>query len=256
MSSTLQWVEVTRLTSRPSAQVRVFAFPWSGGNAAVYRQWARTIPENVEILPITLPGREKRFKDAPATSVDEVVKGVYNEIKSLIGEKPYVLFGHSLGGIMAYELARHIRSQAGQPMPKRLILSASRWESGGTTLEKLAELPDDQFIEKLNARFPGAIPDMILKDEGMLKMYLGPLKNDLNIFESYPCQLDEADKLDLPYTLFGGERDADPHTLQNWATTTTGAVETKVFSGGHFYFTEGKDITQKLLEELTAAVVK
>ncbi|MEM1395094.1 MAG: thioesterase domain-containing protein, partial [Cyanobacteria bacterium P01_H01_bin.150] len=97
----------------PQASLRLFCFPYAGGSSLVFRTWAASLPKNIEICPVELPGRGMQMKSPPFTRMEALV----NEIASILLpylDKPFAFFGHSMGGMVSFELARHLRKEYGK----------------------------------------------------------------------------------------------------------------------------------------------
>src|SRR5688572_20714530 len=97
--NTSPWLVPTR--PNPTAALRLFCFAYAGGGASVYTPWAKALPAAVEIVSVQLPGREGRFHEAPLSNLSEVMDGVAHAVGSNL-DKPYMLFGHSLGALIAF----------------------------------------------------------------------------------------------------------------------------------------------------------
>src|SRR5262249_6510651 len=117
-----QWVTPIRTT--PSAPLRLFCFPFAGGGAAMFHQWARLLPGGVQVCPVQLPGRAARRKGPLFTSLPQRVQELAQVLPPHF-DRPFAFFGHSMGAMISFELARQLRRQ-GRPMPARLFLSGRR----------------------------------------------------------------------------------------------------------------------------------
>ncbi|MGB8956400.1 MAG: thioesterase domain-containing protein, partial [Tumebacillaceae bacterium] len=109
---------------RPSAKVRLFCFAHAGGNASAYRKWAEQMPREIEVCPVQFPGRERRWNETPIADLRELMETLTPLFRS-VQDKPFALFGHSLGSMVAFEVARELR-RTGLPAPVRLFASAGR----------------------------------------------------------------------------------------------------------------------------------
>src|SRR5262245_53203055 len=105
-------------------RMRLFCFPYAGAGAAVFRDWPRWFPPEIEICPVALRGRDSRWQEPPIDRMAVLVERLATELLPFL-DMPYALVGHSMGGIVAFELARHLQWNRGQG-PVHLIVSAAR----------------------------------------------------------------------------------------------------------------------------------
>ncbi|MGH1555837.1 thioesterase II family protein [Streptomyces sp. L7] len=108
---------------RPAAAIRLVCLPYAGGSAAVYRTWNQLVPSDVAVCPVELPGRGMRIGEQPFSRLAPLVRALADAMEPLF-DRPFALFGHSLGGLVAFELARLLRRR-GWPVPCHLFVSAS-----------------------------------------------------------------------------------------------------------------------------------
>src|SRR5262245_63225231 len=109
------------VSPRPAASVRLFCFPYAGGGASVFRGWADCLPGAVEVCPVQMPGRETRFREPAFTRLPPLVEALAASLRPHL-DRPFAFFGHSLGALVAFELARRLRRDRG-PEPIRLFAS-------------------------------------------------------------------------------------------------------------------------------------
>src|SRR4051812_1322263 len=108
---------------RPEARLRLICFPYAGVGASIYRRWPAALPADIEVWAVQNPGRENRIREKPSTSIDELVDAIRGELGSLL-ERPFALFGHSMGAVLATELARKLHVAGIEPV--HLIVSGRR----------------------------------------------------------------------------------------------------------------------------------
>jgi surfactin synthase thioesterase subunit len=214
------------------ARLRLFCLPNAGGGAAQYFSWTKLFAPEVEVCPIQLPGRESRLKERPYDRMAPLVEAMAEGVHPLL-DRPFAIFGHSLGAWLAFELARELRRRY-RASPSRLIVSARRAPHLTSPLPPMYELPDALFIRELARRYNG-IPDVIRDDPEMLELYLPILRADVAVLETH-VWVDEP-PLDLPITVFGGEHDTSVQrdVLEAWRIHTTQQFTITMFPGDHFF---------------------
>jgi surfactin synthase thioesterase subunit len=210
----------------------LYCLPHGGGSAAEYVRWARDL-RKVAVCAIQLPGRGSRLAEPPHTEMDELIGTLVDEL-DFTG--PYVLFGHSFGALVAYELAQALR-EAGRTLPERLILSSYPAPHLPREPSGLHLLPDEELLAEV-ARLHGGIPEEVLANAELCRMAAVCVRADYRIVETYTWR--RRPPLPVPMTVLGGQQDVvSAEQLAAWAEhTTAGPVQQRTFPGGHFYFRE------------------
>ncbi|MDK8183092.1 thioesterase domain-containing protein [Paenibacillus sp. UMB4589-SE434] len=218
-------------------QIRLFCLPYAGGGASVYRGWQEAFPAEVGVYPLQLPGRENRISEQPICSMQELVYALAEVVIPHL-DRPFMLFGHSLGARIAFELARHLR-RVGERQPSRLIVSGSRAPHIPEP-KPVHHLPDDAFIRELR-RLAGT-PETILQSRELINLFLPMLRADFTVDETYSCVEDKP--LSCPITAFGGTKDTEAaqEEIEAWQFHTTGNVSLEMIDGDHFFVQTRRDI--------------
>jgi len=211
-------------------KLRLFCFPYGGAGASGYRAWARSLPEGVEIVPVNFPGRESRFREEPYTRMEPLLAELVASLD--LTSAPFAFFGHSLGGLVAFELARELR-RLGKPAPSLLAVSGYPAPQLHRDRPHVAHLPQDQFVATLREHFD--VTAEILDDPVLAEMALPVLRADLAIVETYSYR--DEPPLDLPLAAFGGAGDpeASEEQIRGWQAQSTRPVRVRMFPGGHFF---------------------
>jgi surfactin synthase thioesterase subunit len=216
----------------PRALVKLFCFPYAGGGASVFLPWAGLLGSDVELWPIQLPGRENRIREPCVTTVREVADAIVRD-RALHFDGRFMFFGHSLGTIIAYEVAQRLR-QWGRPEPMRLIVSVHRAPQIPAPHPPTWNLPDAEFKRRLLEL--NGTPREVLEDDGLAEVVLPLVRADFRLDETY-AHAAGYDKLSCAITAFGGARDDEipPEHLEAWRHVTGGPFDLQMFDGDHFF---------------------
>ncbi len=228
---------------KPEADARIFFFPYAGGGPAVFSKWSAELPVNIEAQIAHYPGRGSRHNETPLKSLPTMVDELSQAIQPFL-DKPFVFFGHSLGGTIAFELARCLR-QKGLPQPGILFISACGAPHIPDPHPIIHALPDGEFrtsLKKLNG-----IPQEVLQNNEMLKLFIPTLRADFEMIETYKYTPDKP--LDCPILAFGGLDDIriSRERLKGWDALTNAWFELRYFAGDHFFINPAREsITREI----------
>ncbi len=238
---------LVRLAARPAAPLRLFCFPWSGANASVYREWATALPEEIETVAVQLPGRSGRLDEAPLDRLAPLARQVVQAIEAELRERPcrFAVFGHSLGAMLAYEVAR--RLVAAGRYPDLAVLSASRAPARAPRVV-LHRLGDAELLAALERM--GGTSAARLRDPKFLDYFLPLVRTDLTACETFRPVIDTA--LPFPVSVWAGREDwyAHPEDVGRWRQVAGSAYRSRVFDGGHFFNTDVPAVTTAILADL------
>ncbi|WP_130799650.1 thioesterase II family protein [Streptomyces otsuchiensis] len=223
--------------SAPVQRTSLLVLAHSGGNAHAYSGWRAHLPEDVTLLVGQYPGRGARFSEELPGSLDDLAGPILAALPPGTGD--LVVLGHSMGSLVAFEIARRL-TEAGRP-PRALIASACRAPFLDNPSVVLPErLDDDQLVAAIKER--GGTDDGILDDPELREIVLPAIRADFGIDDVY--RFDGAlPAVDCPVTVLGGEADtvAPPEMLAPWAEVTSGGCVQEFLPGGHFYFQQQLD---------------
>lgn len=219
------------LEPRPNAVCRLICFPYAGGGASVFRQWHKLLPADIEVAGIQLPGRETRYSDPRPDDLAALARQSALENRHLF-DKPFVLYGHSMGSLIAFEVARALRQEGPVDMLRGLIVSGARAPDDPFQEPPIHDLAEPEFIEEL--RKLNGISEQVLNHKDLLRLVLPTLRADFRWVETYRCSAQAP--LDVPLAAYGGEQDNIPRDdLALWARHTTSAFQARMLPGDHFF---------------------
>lgn len=214
------------------AKARLFCFAHAGGTAAVFRRWREKLAAlGLELCGVQLPGRFGRMNEPPMTRVGPLIESLTVGLRGFL-DRPFALFGHSLGAVIAFEWARALQQQGTAPL---LLFVAGRacpgYEPPGPMLHGL---PDHEFWHTINTVYHG-VPPAVAQEQELLDRLLPTLRADMELLETYVCPKEP--KLACSIAAFGAEN--DPNTpaasLTAWGGMTSSTFTTRFFPGGHFF---------------------
>lgn len=234
---------ILRLNNPPGAERRLFCFPYAGNGAAAYFHWAERMPKEIEVCPVELPGRGKRFREP-----------LYYDFSALIGElaaaiadyldKPFSFFGHSMGALISFELARCLKKEYGVS-PELLCVSGCPAPHLYRSEVQISSLSDQDLL--LHVRQLNGLPDEILQNQELLQIFLPILRADFSLCDSFVYREDQ--HLSCPVIVFGGLDDPNisSQELYSWRQITEGFFKIYRLPGDHFYLLRQEEILTRIL---------
>ncbi|MFF3178067.1 thioesterase II family protein [Streptomyces sp. NPDC057900] len=230
----------------PDAPVRLVCLPHAGGSASFYFPVARELAPEVEVLAVQYPGRQDRRSEPAVTGLETMADRIAEELEPL-ADRPYALFGHSMGAAIGFEVAR--RMEAAGRGPTDLFVSGRRapsldrgdeWQPG--TDEEVVE-----EIRKLNGT-----GGSLLDDEETLRMILPALRADYRALRGYRYR--PGPPLDCPVTAFTGDQDpkARVEDVRAWVNHTRSGFGLRVLPGGHFFLVGQQEAVLHTIREQLA----
>jgi medium-chain acyl-[acyl-carrier-protein] hydrolase len=246
MASLTSWLSCPK--PHPQARFRLFCFPYAGAGASIFRTWSNQLPSSIEVCSAQLPGREKRWREAPFTELSLLIQTLAQVLLPYL-DRPFAFFGHSVGALVSFELARQLRRQ-NSPTPLHLFVSGRRAPQISILDPPIHQLPTAAFVEELR-RYNGT-PEPVLQSPELMQLLLPVLRADLALDEVY-AYVSEA-PLDCSISAFGGLQDkkASYQDLEAWREQTLVKFTLRMFSGDHFFLKQNnEEILQVILEDLS-----
>lgn len=170
-----------KLRSSPHTRLRLFCFPYAGGSSLIFRQWPQYLPSAIEVCPVHLPMRHNRMHEAAPTRLLTLVESIAHAIRPLL-DMPFAFFGHSMGAIISFELARTLRAQ-GAGEPAHLFASGHRAPQLPNPVLPMYNLPDSELLKEIN-RLNGTPPE-VLEHPELMQLMLPLLRADFEAIETY-----------------------------------------------------------------------
>lgn len=235
---------IVRRKMNPQAHLRLFCFPYAGGGASIYHGWARELPSFVDVCPVQLPGRENRLIEPPFTRFEALLQALTQGLRPHL-DLPFAFFGHSMGAIISFELARRLRREHRSPL--HLFASGSPAPQVPYRDPPIHELPEAEFIEEL--RKLNGTPDAVLDHPELLQLLLPVIRADFGMRALYAYT--PGSVFDFPITAFGGVEDADvpQDDVVAWGEHTRGAFTLHMVPGDHFFIHGNRERLLQLLSD-------
>jgi external thioesterase TEII len=233
-------------------KINLLCLTFAGGSKYSYRVFYDKAPPFLNIVTLEYPGRGSRIKEQLISEIHTLVDDLYRQIKDIVDTERYAIYGHSLGGLIAYLVTLKLLEN-NHTRPEHVFITGTEGPASSSRLEKKRYLlPKNEFIEEIKDL--GGMPDEILQSEELLD-YLEPiLRNDFKISETYIY--DNHLPLNIPMTIITGtEEDMKNEDILLWQNESTLPVEFMQMEGGHFFILQHTDrileiISRKLQKHL------
>ncbi len=230
--------------SGPTAQ-RLICFAHAGAGAAAFQSWSAALPAQVEVCALRLPGRERLIGETPFQQLAPLIDWAVEILTPLLA-RPFVLFGHSLGALIAFEFARELRHRK-LPAPQGLLVSGHGAPQLPRRETPLAELSDTEFMTRVEALEGTRLTEAFAHPE-LRALILPVLRADFAILENYAYTAEAP--FEFPVRAYGGADDplVSAEDLALWVEQTRGSFSRHVFPGHHFYLQAQREV---LLHEIS-----
>jgi surfactin synthase thioesterase subunit len=229
----------------PAAKVRLFCFPYAGSGANIFYKWPGSLPDQVELCLVQLPGRAHRQSEPPFDEMSHLVRALERPLLPYL-DMPMAFFGHSMGALISFEISRHLRREYGV-QPAQLFISGCGARQRLELAPPIHSLEPAQFLSELRLRNFTSIP---ASDRNQLqRLMLHTLQADFAVCETYSYAADTP--LDCAITVYGGLQ--DPYVryeyLEDWRKETIGRYALHLFRGDHFFIHSAESLVLKELSK-------
>jgi surfactin synthase thioesterase subunit/glycosyltransferase involved in cell wall biosynthesis len=233
------------------ARLRLFCFPYAGGGTSVFRNWQKHMPEGVSVIPARPPGRESRTHEQPIDRISEMADSVLEAVRPHL-DKPFAFFGHSMGAMISFELARALRRHK-FPMPAALFVAGARAPQFRRDHVPSPVPADEEFLREIR-ELEGA-PREVLENDELLKYLLPALKADSVLGQMYVYH--DEPPLDIPIHAYVGSDDPrlPRDVIEPWQLQTTATFTSRDFPGTHFFIHTAEEQFLNALAEGVAGLV-
>jgi medium-chain acyl-[acyl-carrier-protein] hydrolase len=230
--------------------MRLLCFPYAGGSASIFANWQKILGPEIEVCAVQLPGRAGRMRETPHRRLDTLLPLLLDVLSPLF-DMPVATFGHSMGSLLAFELARAMGHIPGAE-PVRLFAAGRRAPHRSDRDEQMTGLPDDEFRRRLGLM--NGTPPEILRDEDLMNLVLPFLRADFELNDTYTFT---PEPLAVPVTALGGidDPEANIDELAAWGEVTARAFKLVMFPGDHFFLTGSESMMLEVIASDLQAVL-
>ena len=205
----------------------LFCLPYSGAGGSAFRELERALPSAIDVAAVRLPGREQRFAEPPGLDLDDIAAAI-----AARADRPYAIFGHSLGARLGFEVIRLLRRRGGL-LPLRLYVAAARPPDAVNPIASAVELDDTRLVEVLIERIDA--PSELRDNPEFRDLMLPLLRSDLGWLHRNAYQ--PGPPLEVPIVALAGAADSvcGGAEMLGWRTHTSASFALHTVPGGHFF---------------------
>jgi medium-chain acyl-[acyl-carrier-protein] hydrolase len=231
-------------------KIKLFCFPYAGGSSVIFNKWKQYLDNNIELIPIELAGRGKRIHEALYKDVSDAIEDVYRLVSNEINCSRYALFGHSMGGMISYQLSQKLKEN-NYPSPEHIFFSGRNAPHIKRLDEKKYHLLGDEEFKKGIIDLGGTPPELFEHPE-LMELFLPLLKNDFKLAET-DIHNGEIHPFDCNITvLLGKDEDLTTDQCDGWKKHTKKLCTIHYFEGGHFFL---HDETKQIVRLINNALL-
>jgi medium-chain acyl-[acyl-carrier-protein] hydrolase len=236
------------LSKTPKSEVQLICFPFAGSGASLFYPWVNSLSSKFEVWAFQAPGHEELMDQELITDLEQMNKYILQKIIPIL-KPPFILFGHSLGAVLAYELTKELQTR--NLIPETLIVSGRQPPHLKSKKASISHLNNEDFI---NAVFQlNGTPRELLSSHEFLQMAIPILRADFQLAENYQIQIQE--KIQCPIKVLGSTLDQwiDAHEITQWSNATENSCEISIFEGDHFHLKHNPKIITDYLNEVLSS---
>lgn len=214
---------------------RMVCLPHAGAGASLFFGWATKLqPHGIELRSIQYPGRESRLSEPLIDCSEAMAESIAEEWPAISSGHPTLLFGHSMGGLLAHEVALALARRRVPNPPRRLIISGRNPPHVPSREEKIFSLPDQEFLRAVAQRH-GKLPQQLFSDSELSALISRVLRADFTLLDTYEWK--PSPPLEVSLTILGGAGDpfVRPDILPQWSAYSRRSCCVHLIQGDHFF---------------------
>ncbi|MDP4098850.1 alpha/beta fold hydrolase [Paenibacillus sp. P96] len=219
--------------------IQLFCIPHAAGSAGMFGSWKENLPDHIQLVPLELAGRGRRFNDPLYPDFEAALHDLHRELLKHRPDQPYALLGHSMGSLLAYELAMRLQEEGGQA-PAMLFLGGQKPPHRFSLGPRYSGLSDDELWSILLEGSQTPWDEHQYGDQ-IRDMYLPILRADLNVCDTYQ-HIEGRSRYTGPVVIMNGAEDESIQgEQQEWYELVNAPCHTVTFQGGHYFIYEHQD---------------
>jgi len=225
------------------AKARLFCFPYAGGGPMVFREWPQELPPNIGVYAVHLPGRGARLSESLFTEFSSLMDAIVEAIVPYL-DLPFAFYGHSMGAIVSFEVARRLYREHGLE-PLHLFVSGRRAPQLPSLTASIHGLPHGEFLDELR-RLNGTPPE-VLEHPELMQMMAPILRADFSVTQNY--EYVDQPRLNCPISAFGGLHDSEMSydNLEAWREQTNDTFVLRMIPGDHFFLNTARPLLLRII---------
>ncbi|MEK4759856.1 thioesterase domain-containing protein [Viridibacillus sp. FSL E2-0187] len=228
----------------------LFCLPYAGGSESIYFKWRKHLHSSIQLIPIELRGRGKRFDENFYESIKEAVNDIFENSREKIESNDYAIYGHSMGSLLAYEFYYKV-SNLNLRKPSHIFFSGYRAPSVNREREKIYTLPDNDFIKKVIDL--GGTPEELMDNQELMQLFLPTIRSDFKIIEDY-MYINREDKIECNVSILNGKQDSiNLEEMLAWKNHVCKGFKVYNFEGNHFFINNN---TEKITSIINETIIK
>lgn len=229
----------------PDARARLFCLPFGGGGASVYHGWPQVLRREAEVRAVQLPGRESRMREPRITDALVLARAIADAIDPYL-DRPFALFGYSMGALLAFETARELRRRA-RPLPAHLFVAAMHAPQLPQTVPPLARLPEADLLRAVREYYQP--PEEALQVPELRELFLPVLRDDMALVDGYVYQAEPPLSCAIDAHVGASDRSVSVAATERWRDQTSAEFVLTVHAGGHFFIRDALPALQARVTE-------
>ncbi len=233
-------------TLHGNTQYYLFCFPFAGCGASFYLQWTNFVPQSINLFAVQLPGRENRYTEPPVTDTNVLVPILMESLLPYI-DRPLIFYGHSLGGVLAYDLAIQLQEKYNKNLCLFMVSGGRAPDDYGDV--QLSGLDEQRLIAILQDL--GGLPDEFLGDPAVKNIFLSLIRADIKLLESYNYRYKDG-RLACPVMVLHSDNDKlVRNRYLRWEKFCNNTPEMVEFHGDHFFVNKcAKEIIELMTKKI------
>jgi medium-chain acyl-[acyl-carrier-protein] hydrolase len=229
----------------------LFCIPHAGSSATIYTKWKQQMNASIQVIPVELSGRGQRFDEPLYQTIEDMVEDIYWSIHDQLNERPYAIFGHSMGSLIAFELGRKIQNMNQSP-PLVYFFSGKTPPQTKNHDPKISKLNNEAFIKEILEL--GGTPSGLFENKTMTDIFLPIIRSDYTAVDHYEFG-ENIEKLNSDFVVLYGEQDESMKgEVGDWKELTHACCDFIPFSGGHFFIHESERSVLNVIERKLQAM--